>query len=145
MQMYEEKKQPSNTKMKAYELLKSGQSCKEMAGRLGVQKATAAVYTIDAQAAGTPLDHERMANVQVITISSNTDSNLRRLRDELHSYNFSYNQIHLVIACQTHAFSSFTQWFCIKEKLWQETCVQFSPGGSNDIVLQQASYWWHAS
>lgn len=107
MRMYG-KNQPSNAKMNAYELLKSGKNYTEIAGRMGVQESTAAVYTIDALAAGAPLDHERMANLLGVTgemfetikktISSNTDSKLRSIRDELDE-SFTYNQIRFVLAC----------------------------------------------
>lgn len=107
MRMYG-KNQPSNAKMNAYELLKSGKNYTEIAGRMGVQESTAAVYTIDALAAGAPLDHERMANLLGVTgemfetikktISSNTDSKLRSIRDELDE-SFTYNQIRFLLAC----------------------------------------------
>ena len=107
MRMYG-KNQPSNAKMIAYKLLKSGKNYTEIAGRMGVQESTAAVYTIDALAAGAPLDHERMANLLGVTgemfetikktISSNTDSKLRSIRDELDE-SFTYNQIRFVLAC----------------------------------------------
>ena len=83
------KNQPSNAKMNAYELLKSGLNYKEIAERLRVQEPTAEVYTMDALAAGAPLDHERMAILLGVTgdkfeaikqaISSNKDSTLRSI------------------------------------------------------------------
>ena len=102
------KNQPSSGKMRAFEQLKNGRDYKEIAACLGVQESTAAVYTIDALAAGAPLDHKRMATLLEITgetfetikavISSNPDSKLRTIRDELHE-SFSYNQIRFVLAC----------------------------------------------
>ena len=46
------KNQPSNSKMRAYEEFKNGRNYSEIAVTLGVQEATAEVYTIDALAAG---------------------------------------------------------------------------------------------
>ena len=102
------KNQPSNAKMNAYELLKSGLNYKEIAARLRVQEPTAEVYTIDALAAGAPLDHERMAILLGVAgdtfeaikkaISSNTDSKLRSIKDELNE-SLTYNQIRFVLAC----------------------------------------------
>lgn len=102
------KKQPSDTKMNAYELLKSDQNYKEISARLRVQESTAEVYTIDALAAGAPLDHERMAILLGITgdtfeaikktISCNKDAKLRSIRNELNE-SFTYNQVRFVLAC----------------------------------------------
>ena len=107
MRMYG-KNQPSNGKMQAFELLKNGRDYKEIASSLRVQQSTAEVYTIDALAAGAPLDHGRMANLLGVTrdifervmtvITANTDSQLRTIRDEL-GESFSYNQIRFVLAC----------------------------------------------
>ena len=107
MRMYG-KNQPSNGQMQAFELLKNGRDYKEIASSLRVQQSTAEVYTIDALAAGAPLDHGRMANLLGVTrdifervmtvITANTDSKLRTIRDEL-GESFSYNQNRFVLAC----------------------------------------------
>ena len=59
------KNQPSSGKMRAFEQLKNSRDYKEMAACLGVQESTATVYTIDALAAGAPLDHKRMATQKI--------------------------------------------------------------------------------
>lgn len=99
------KNQPSDTKMNAYKLLKSGQNYKEISARLRVQESTAEVYTIDALAAGAPLDHERMAILLGITGDTfeaikncNKDAKLRSIRNEVNE-SFTYNQVRFVLAC----------------------------------------------
>lgn len=102
------KNQPSNGKMRAFEQFRNGMDYKEIAACLGVQESTAQVYTLDALAAGAPLNHERMANLLGVTeaifstisaaISSNEDSKLRSIRDSLNE-SYSYNQIRFVLAC----------------------------------------------
>lgn len=111
MRMYG-KNEPSDGKMRAFEQFKNGEDYKEIAASLRVREATAEVYTIGALAAGAPLDHARMANLLGITgemfdriravISSNTDSKLRTIREELNE-SFSYNQIRFVLACMIRA------------------------------------------
>ena len=69
---------------------------------LRVQESMAEVYTIDALAAGAPLDHGRMANLLGLTeeiferartvITAHANSKLITIRDELSRY-FSYNRI----------------------------------------------------
>lgn len=61
------KNQPSNGKMRAFEQFKNGRNYKEIAACLGVQEPTTQVYTIDALAAGAPLDLNRMANLLEVT------------------------------------------------------------------------------
>lgn len=107
MRMYG-KNQPSNAKMRAYEMLQNGSSYREIASTLRVMEATAQVYTIDAFASGAPLDHVRMARLLDVNfqhfqrikkaISENSDSKLRTIRDNL-GESASYNQIRFVLAC----------------------------------------------
>lgn len=107
MRMYG-KNQPSNSKMRAYEEFKNGRNYSEIAVTLGVQEATAEVYTIDALAAGAPLDHTRMANLLEIggeafdrikaAITSNVNAKLGAIRADLIE-SFSYNQIRFVLTC----------------------------------------------
>lgn len=73
---------------------------------LHVAKATAQIYAIDSFAAGAPIDHVQLANLQVTKekfeairncIEQNKDHKLRSIRDEL--VVFSHNQIRFVLAC----------------------------------------------
>ena len=49
--------------MRGFDEFKAGHSYREIAATLAVQEATAEIYTIDAFAAGAPLNHTRMANL----------------------------------------------------------------------------------
>ena len=94
--------------MRAFEEFKAGRSYKDIAATLAVQEATAQIYTIDAFAAGAPLNHTRMANLLEIqsedferikaAITSNSNAKLATIRADLNE-SFSYNQIRFVLAC----------------------------------------------
>lgn len=94
--------------MRAFEEFKAGRSYREIAATLAVQEATAEVYTIDAFAAGAPLNHTRMANFLEIqgedferiksAITANSNAKLTTIRADLNE-SFSYNQIRFVLAC----------------------------------------------
>ena len=84
----------------------NGKDFKAVVGMLHVAEATAQIYAIDSFAAGAPIDHVRLANLQVTEenfeairncIEKNKDHKLRSIRDEL--VVFSYNQIRFVLAC----------------------------------------------
>lgn len=102
------KNQPSNSKMRAFEEFKAGHSYRDIAAALAVQEATVEIYTIDAFAAGAPLNHMRMANLLEIqsedferiksAITANSNAKLATIRANLNE-SFSYNQIRFVLAC----------------------------------------------
>ena len=102
------KNQPSNSKMRAFEEFKAGHSYRDIAATMAVQEATAEIYTIDAFAAGAPLNHTRMANLLEIqsedferiksAITANSNAKLATIRADLNE-SFSYNQIRFVLAC----------------------------------------------
>ena len=93
--------------MRAFEEFKAGHSYRDIAATLAVQEATAEIYTIDAFAAGAPLNHTRMANLLEIqsedfermksAITSNSNAKLATIPTDLYE-SFSYNQIRFVLA-----------------------------------------------
>ena len=106
MRMYG-KNEPTNQKMRAFSMFRSGSNYQQVASTLQIQLATAKVYTIDAFASGAPLDHERMAQLMgedshqfqriKAVIEANVDGKLRTIKADL--VDSTYNQIRFALAC----------------------------------------------
>ena len=99
---------PSSQKLCMLELFQRGMQLSAISQHVGIQAATAEVYTIDCLGAGMKLDHEVLVTQLGVTpelfarIKSKVAyaSRLREIKDIIDES--TYNQIRFIIACMIH-------------------------------------------